>query len=416
MTGQSGAAVASPVVRPTIGLLTSVDSRRPGPHWAATGHYMAKALRQHCGNVVHLDPLHSPVRVVGKAANRVAREVLRRPYDFSNTILQARDWSRVLTRRLNGIDVILAASAAPHVALLHTDIPIVYTSDATFALVADYYPFYSGLPARNARVAQRLEARVLRRASLLVYPSEWAARSARADYLVRDEKVHVIPYGANFDEIPSRAVATAPRPDGGCRLLFVGVDWDRKGGDIAYQALQTLRSEGIAAELTVVGCAPPKNVDRANVRVLGTLDKEIRSERERLSRLYLESDFLLLPTRAECFGMVFCEASAHGRPSVTTDTGGVAGAVTDGENGVLLPLSADGRAYAAVIAGLVRDRSRYEALVRSSRDVYEQRLNWDSWGRRMASLIPALLSANRRHSQWRQPAGHGEVEAAVPVR
>ncbi len=353
---------------------------------------MAKTMQKHCGNVVHLDPLRSPVRVAGKAANRLAREVLGRPYDFSNTIVQARDWSRVLTPRLKGIDVILAASAAPQIALLDTDIPIVYTSDATFALVADYYPFYTGLPAWNSRTAQDLEARVLHGSALLVYPSEWAAQSARTDYGVTAGKVQVFPYGANFDEVPSRALATASRMGHVCRLLFVGVDWERKGGDIAYETVQALRTGGVDAELTIVGCVPPKGVDPSFVRVVGTLSKDIRSEREQLSRLYLESDFLVLPTRAECFGMVFCEASAHGTPSITADTGGVAGAVTDGENGILLPAAADGRAYAAVIAELVGDRSRYDALVRSTRDAYEARLNWDSWGRRLAPLISAVIA------------------------
>jgi glycosyltransferase involved in cell wall biosynthesis len=413
MTIQSGMTPASPELRPTIGLLTSVDSRRLGPNWAATGHYMAKTMQEHCGNVVHLDPLHSPVRVAGKAANRVARELFGRAYDFSSTILQARDWSRVLTPRLHGIDVILAASAAPQIALLDTDIPIVYTSDATFALVADYYPFYTGLPPWNSRIAQELEARVLRGAALLVYPSEWAAHSARTDYGIGADKVHVLPYGANFDEIPSRAVATASRTESVCRLLFVGVDWERKGGDIAYETLQALRTGGIDAELTIVGCEPPRGVDRGSLRVVGNLNKEIRSEREQLSRLYLESDFLLLPTRAECYGMVFCEASAHGTPSITTDTGGVAGAVRHGENGILLPSSADGRAYAAVIAELAGDRSRYDTLVRSSRDAYEERLNWDSWGRRLSPLISTLVEGHRRGASERRLRGAPDgVEAA----
>lgn len=385
--------------RPTIGLLTSVDSRRLGPNWAATGHFMAKTLERHCGDVVHLDPLRSPVRMVGKTANRVARGLLRRPYDFSNTVAQARDWARVLAPRLGGVDVILAASAAAHVAFLETDIPIVYTSDATFELVRDYYPFYTGLPARNVRVAHEIESRVLRRAALLAYPSAWAADSARTHYGIEAEKLHVVPYGANFDEIPSRSVATAHRTGSVCRLLFVGVEWERKGGDIAYRALQALRAGGTAAELAVVGSAPPRGVDRTHVRVFGNLSKEDRAERAQLSRLFLDADFLLLPTRAECYGMVFCEASAYGTPSITTDTGGVSGAVAHGENGLLLPPAADGDAYAQVIAELWRDPARYDALVHSSRDAYERRLNWDSWGRRLAGLIAGLLPGHEYQDQ-----------------
>jgi glycosyltransferase involved in cell wall biosynthesis len=146
----------------------------------------------------------------------------------------------------------------------------------------------------------------------------------------------------------------------------------------------------------VVGCVPPVRFDETYVRVLPALRKDVPAERERLSRLFLDATFLLLPTRAECFGMVFCEASAHGTPSVATDTGGVRGAVEDGENGILLPLEAGAIVYAEVIARLFADCGRYDALVRSSRAAYESRLNWDSWGRRMAPLLTSVIEARTR--------------------
>lgn len=44
-------------------------------------------------------------------------------------------------------------------------------------------------------------------------------------------------------------------------------------------------------------------------------------------------NFLLLPTIAECAGIVFAEASGYGIPSITYDTGGVGTYVIDGING-----------------------------------------------------------------------------------
>jgi glycosyltransferase involved in cell wall biosynthesis len=89
--------------------------------------------------------------------------------------------------------------------------------------------------------------------------------------------------------------------------------------------------------------------------------------------------------------MVFCEASAYGLPSITTNTGGVCGAVKDGENGFMLPLSARGQDYAEVIAKVYSDDRLYYGLVRSSRAAFEDRLNWDAWGMSVKNLLDQLI-------------------------
>jgi glycosyltransferase involved in cell wall biosynthesis len=89
--------------------------------------------------------------------------------------------------------------------------------------------------------------------------------------------------------------------------------------------------------------------------------------------------------------MVFCEASAYGLPSITTDTGGISGAVKDGENGFMLPLSARGQEYAEAIAKVYSDDQLYSELVRSSRAAFENRLNWDAWGISVKSLLDEVI-------------------------
>ena len=120
------------------------------------------------------------------------------------------------------------------------------------------------------------------------------------------------------------------------------------------------------------------------------LDKRDPAQVAELSRVFRGAHFLFLPTRSECYGIVFCEASAHGRPSIATDTGGVSSAVADGENGLLLPPAAGPDDYADLIGALHGDRGRYEALVASSRRAYDTRLNWDAWAERLEALMATL--------------------------
>ena len=235
-----------------------------------------------------------------------------------------------------------------------------------------------------------MERAAIQKACLLVYPSEWVAESAARDYGADRSKISVIPFGANLEQIPPRENILRKEKSEQCRLLFVGVDWVRKGGDIAFETLIKLREMGVPAELTVCGCVPPKQSMRTAMTVIPFIDKHDETQSRRLAELYFKSDFLLLPTRAECFGIVFCEANAFGLPAITTDTGGVSGAVHNGENGFALPVSAGASEYARLISELWRDRAAYSSLARSSRTAFEQRLNWDAWGTQMAKSLAAI--------------------------
>jgi glycosyltransferase involved in cell wall biosynthesis len=84
--------------------------------------------------------------------------------------------------------------------------------------------------------------------------------------------------------------------------------------------------------LTVVGCHPEiEGEAKSFTRVVGFLRKSSPEDSEMLGRLYLSATALLVPSQAECFGCVYCEASAYGLPAIARDTGGVSAAVIDGK-------------------------------------------------------------------------------------
>jgi glycosyltransferase involved in cell wall biosynthesis len=133
--------------------------------------------------------------------------------------------------------------------------------------------------------------------------------------------------------------------------------------------------------------------------VIPFLNKNDEIQRKRLYDLLLTSDFLLLPTRAECFGMVFCEASAFGLPAITTETGGIQGVIENGKNGFMLPLDARGLDYAKVISGAYRDDRYYRELTRSSRAAFNQKLNWDAWALSVKRLMQESNLVRRRRTR-----------------
>jgi glycosyltransferase involved in cell wall biosynthesis len=151
--------------------------------------------------------------------------------------------------------------------------------------------------------------------------------------------------------------------------------------------LLALLSRGVDAELTVIGCNPGSSVVHPSLHVIPNLDKNLPEQRVALAEFYRRSDIFLLPTRAECSGIVFCEAGAYGLPIVSTHTGGVPTVVVEGTNGLLLPHDAGGEAYAETIAALWEDREIYQRMRQSSRDRYDTSLNWTAWAAKVRPLI-----------------------------
>src|SRR6266446_2429690 len=69
-----------------------------------------------------------------------------------------------------------------------------------------------------------------------------------------------VAFGANFVNVPSRedAINSAKRrSEEICRLISVGVDWDRKGMARSIRLAATLNARGLRTQLDIVGCRPP---------------------------------------------------------------------------------------------------------------------------------------------------------------
>lgn len=381
-----------------IALLQREDARDIKCH-SGVYYFMAKALEKHVGEVIYVCPDDS---LLTTAIVNAARLLDHMSYALFGRHISS-DHHRILSKRLAGTlgprlakcdcDVIFAPNGSVEIANLSTSLPIVYRTDMNWVNIVDYYPGNKFLFDFSRAEGDRIEAAAISKASALIYPSDWAARSATEHYKADARIVHSIPSGVNFQEtdVPSREVAVRHSLDRGISLLWVGVNWERKGGSIAYDCLLELLRKGIDARLVVCGCVPPKRNRHPKVQIVPRLSKTDPVQRRRLSQLFLDANFFLFPTQAEAFGIVLSEASAHGLPSLVRDTGGVRAAVTDGENGYLLPPDADGKRYAEKLLEIVQDGSTYERLVQTSRRAYEERLNWDAWGRAVKPIFERIV-------------------------
>jgi glycosyltransferase involved in cell wall biosynthesis len=228
------------------------------------------------------------------------------------------------------------------------------------------------------------EQRAIDNATCCVFSSDWASESAVRDYGKDPSRVRTIPFGPNLEGIPARD-EIPERPRDTCRLLFVGRDWERKGGDIAVETTRLLNEAGVPATLIIVGATP--RVDLPYVQVVGMLDRNNPAHLWRYNELLASSHFMFVPSRAEAFGMIFCEAASFGLPIISTETGGISTVVHNGVSGFLLSASCSSSDYADLINRSWASPELYQTLLCNARSEYERRLNWSAWSRSVCDLL-----------------------------
>lgn len=309
----------------------------------------------------------------------------------------AKYFSKQLTKELKKrpVDVLFVSASSQMIAYVETDIPIIYMTDATFQQLQSYYPYFSNLTTYNIKQGIELDKNAFKNTTHCMLASDWNKNSAINDYEIDRNKISVVPCGANLDSIPARADLNF-ETSGQCRLLFLGVEWDRKGGDIALETFHLLKKKGINPHLHVIGCVPPHDLsNEKKITVIPFLDKNKKEDFQQLHTIFLATDFLLLPTRAECAGVVFNEASAYGIPSITTDTGGVNTYVKSEINGFTFPLAANAEVYAEKIDQLLADKQAFQHLKLSARKYYDETLNWDVWGQQFQQIAERIVKEKR---------------------
>jgi glycosyltransferase involved in cell wall biosynthesis len=145
------------------------------------------------------------------------------------------------------------------------------------------------------------------------------------------------------------------------RLLFVGGDFIRKGGDLLLRwARETTKR---AWELHCVTTEPQQNVP-PNV----VIHNGLRANTPELIALTQSCDLLVLPTRADCFSLAALEAMACGLPVLISRVGGIPDIVQDGETGHLVPPN-DYDVLAHTLETLLDNPDRREAMGRRAREV-----------------------------------------------
>lgn len=377
-----------------LAMATTFDAKNVS-NWSGTPCYMAQAFENNGVTIDYIGNLHRkkmPFFKLKQAWKKFASGQRESP---RYNIKTAKYYSHQASDRLHtlNVDAVIAPQIHP-ICYLETKKPIILWTDGLYASLIGFYPGFSSHSASSIHQGNIITQECLSRCSLAIFSSDWAARTAIEIYGTSRDKVKVVPFGANLhshhtlEEIQDMVKV---RPTNKVKLLFIGKHWERKGGDTVVTVAKALHAAGQPVELHIVGCLPPKQVDIPDyIHCHGFVSKRTPEGIKKITTLLRESHFLFVPSRAEAYGIVFCEANAYGLPCLTTHVGGISTIVKDNINGMTFALNAPTSLYCDYIMTLMENYKEYERLALQSFHEFQTRLNWDHSVKAVKQFIVSL--------------------------
>ena len=356
--------------------------------WSGTDYYTRKALEDQ-GNEVYCIygfEFHPSLLL---QTRRIMDKLNGYSLDVRRTIEAAEKSAKFITDRLQeGTDIILSLGTLS-VAYLETKIPIIVMVDSIFEM---HRSFYGGSGSKRFnREANEIERLALSKCKKIISCSRETGDFIHEFYNIPQSKIEIVPLGANWDKAPDEKFVLQQLEkrvkEKVCKLLFVGVEWKRKGADIVMETIKELNKRNFPVELSLVGLKEIPVELPANVTNYGFLSKSTKDGAEKLEELFSSAHFLFVPSIAEAYGLVFCEANAFAVPNISHRKGGLTTIVEDGVNGQLFEIGTKPEVFAEYIEKIFLDKDKYYQLSLTSLRRYNEELNWTVSGTKLSHIL-----------------------------
>ncbi len=261
--------------------------------------------------------------------------------------------------------------------------------DATISQIIDEYKVTNLISNTYKRKIINREKLNYERANRIICRSNWAMNSLINDYHIKKAKIYMVPGGANIDikEIDrNKLLSFPPKPSINSPIVvgFIGLDWERKGGNFLIKLADIFIENNIPFEIRVVG--PKQNTlpNHKCIKYVGFIDKFLNLD---LFIKELKSwHFGTLFSKAEAFGISNRECLILGVPVICHDVGGISST---------LPKSNFGRMFEAntnpliVYSWLMDIFNPYEKYLSLRKQLLKQYKSF-SWDTTITNLIKVL--------------------------
>lgn len=378
--------------------ISTAKDKNDKAEWSGTVYHSLHALEKYGYNVDYINALDGIQQdIIDKIWVRywcwIAKH-LKKNVRMDESFYLARYVRKSLSKiDYSGYDIIFVPTDMCIVSALPIRLSqkIVHLVDAPVQSLFDYYTEFSNLTWINKLEASILTKRAFRRANLIIASSNWCKEESIKHCGIDSRKISVVEFGANINDADIPKVKHQYDMTKPLKVYWSGVNWIRKGGDVAFDCCKELINQGYQIEFNITGMKDlPKEISELPwVKNHGFLNKNNPDEYHRLIEIMSQQDIFLFPSRAECSSIALCEANGFGLPCFVYDTGGTANYVTNDYNGYMLPLSATGTDFALKIIEYINSKE-LPKLSHNARNKYESCLNWNVWSQRIGDIINAL--------------------------
>lgn len=370
-------------------LVCEGDAENPAESFSGITHSILVTMRERGVEVRTADAeLYGPARWLGALASWAPnrrRWSVRFRLGKRPSALRTAAARRAITAARNSVDAILQIGATfrPDG---HGTVPYYLYCDSNIRMaergIASGFSQAVAINPHELREVIDREEDVYRDASGIFTISDRLRQSFVDDFHLPPERVHAVHAGPNFDP---RELPADRRPPASRTILFVGTQFQRKGGDTLLEAFRVVRRTMPDARLVIVG--PREVVTNDNgVELLGHLRQDDPAARRTLLDAYARAAVYCLPTRYEPFGISYLEAMYFGLPCIGTDTGAVPEMIVDGETGFLVPVN-DAPMLAERLLALLGDPERGARMGDAGRRRARQLFSWQAAVGRMLDVM-----------------------------
>jgi glycosyltransferase involved in cell wall biosynthesis len=239
---------------------------------------------------------------------------------------------------------------------------------------------YPPISEKHIQSALYYEKKLYRNVDHLFTMSRWLADSFIKDFGIDSTKITPVGAGINLPYVREIIGKSYDQP----RILFVGKDFERKGGKYLLEAFGMVKREIRDATLTIIG--PPLEHLPEGVRCLGYVSKTSKAGLETLLDEYSKATVFVMPSLYEPFGIVFAEAMAHKLPCIGTDICAMPEIIDHGKSGFLVP-SQDARALAGRLIELLKDPSACHVFGENAYSKYRRCFTWEHVTQQLVNVI-----------------------------
>ncbi len=176
----------------------------------------------------------------------------------------------------------------------------------------------------------------------------------------------------------------------GQNILFVGIDWERKGGPELIEAFKLVSRKHPNATLTIAGAKP--KLQMKNCEILGKISSL------ELNSYYEAATLFCMPTRVEPFGIAFLEAMQARLPIIGTNVGAIPDFLQNDWNGILIE-PGDIQGIANGIIKLLDDPDLCRLYGERNFKLITERYSWPAVSKKIHAHISEYLDKEQRESK-----------------